>query len=169
MKKVLVLVIALVLLMASVSAVAEIKLGQVDFAAHGTRCFAVITAAMDGDKIVAAYIDEFQVMGKDDVTAVPNSETMFADLYAAGQVLGSKKVNNDYYSGLLKNNANATTEIAASYAAIEAFAAGKTIAELEAAIDGKTSEEMVDAVSGATLQDTLGYLQGILAAAKAAQ
>ena len=27
----------------------------------------------------------------------------------------------------------------------------------------------VDAVSGATLQDTLGYLQGILAAAKAAQ
>ena len=52
---------------------------------------------------------------------------------------------------------------------IEAFAAGKTIAELEAAIDGKTKEEMVDAVSGATLQDTLGYLQGILAAAKAAQ
>ena len=46
---------------------------------------------------------------------------------------------------------------------------GKTIAELEAAIDGKTAEETVDVVSGCTLVDTLGYLQGIIAAAKAAQ
>ena len=45
---------------------------------------------------------------------------------------------------------------------------GKTIAELEAAIEGKTKEEMVDAVSSSTLVDTLGYVQGLLAAAKAA-
>ena len=169
MKKAAILVLALVLLLASVSAVADIKLGQVDYAAHGNRCFAVITVAMDGDKIAAAMIDEFQLLSKDEATAVPNSESMFADLYAAGQVLGSKRVNNELYSGMMKNNAGATTELAVSYAAIEDFAAGKTVAELEAALEGKTKEEMVDAVSGATLQDTLGYLQGILAAAKAAQ
>ena len=55
-----------------------------------------------------------------------------------------------------------------SYKAIEAFVTGKTIAELEAAIEGKTKEEMVDAVSSSTLVDTLGYVQGLLAAAKAA-
>ena len=58
MKKVLSLVLALVLVLCSVSALAEdaVKLGQVDFAAHGTKCFAVITVAMQGDKIAAAYI-----------------------------------------------------------------------------------------------------------------
>ena len=169
MKKIVALVLSLVLLCAAVSAMADIKLGQVDFAAHGNKCFAVITAAVDGDKIVAAYIDEFQVMGKDDAQGVPNTETVFADLYAAGSVLGSKRVNNAYYSALLKDHAKATMEIAANYKVIEEFATGKTITELESAIEGKTKEEMVDTVSGATLQDTLGYLQGILAAAKAAQ
>jgi len=169
MKKVAVLVLSLVLLCAAVSVLAEVKLGQVDFAAHGNKCFAVITAAVEDDKIVAAYIDEFQVLSKDEAQGVPNTETVFADLYADGKVLASKRVNNALYSSMLKNKAKATMEIAANYDVIEAFATGKTIAELETAIDGKTKEEMVDAVSGATLQDTLGYLQGILAAAKAAQ
>ncbi|MBQ8091960.1 MAG: hypothetical protein IJ242_00040 [Clostridia bacterium] len=169
MKKIALLALALALICVSFAAMAEIKIGQVDCAAHGTKCFAVITVAMDGDVIADAYIDEFQVMGKDDAQGVPNTETVFADLYASGQVLGSKRVNNAYYSGLLKDHAGATMELADNYAAIEAFAKGKTIAELEAAVEGKTSEEMVDAVSGATLQDTLGYLNGIIAAAKAAQ
>jgi hypothetical protein len=46
---------------------------------------------------------------------------------------------------------------------------GKTIADLETLVTGKTAPEMVDAVSGSTLQDTLGYLQALIAAGKAAQ
>ena len=38
-----------------------IKLGQVQWAAHGTKCFAVMTVVLEGDKIVAALIDEYQV------------------------------------------------------------------------------------------------------------
>ena len=63
-------------------------------------------------------------------------------------------------------------QIAANFNAIEAFAAGKTIAELEAATAGYTEENkaaFVDAVSGATTADTLNYVFGILAAAKAAK
>ena len=43
------------------------------------------------------------------------------------------------------------------------------IAELEAEIEGKTAEQMIDTVSGCTLVDTLGYVSGLLEAAKAAQ
>ncbi len=58
MKKVLALLLALALML-PVFAVAEdaIVIGQVDYAAHGTKCFAVLTVAVQGDKIVAAYID----------------------------------------------------------------------------------------------------------------
>ena len=41
--------------------------------------------------------------------------------------------------------------------------------ELETLLNGNDSASMIDVVSGATLVDTYGYLQGILAAAKAAQ
>ena len=65
--------------------------------------------------------------------------------------------------------AGSTVTIANNYAAIEAFCVGKTVAELEAAIAGLDTTTAVDAVSGATLVDPLGYLQGLLAAAKAAK
>ena len=87
---------------------------------------------------------------------------------AEGKVLASKVVNNGLYSTNMTTKAGATTPLGVSYNAIEAFVTGKTIAELEAAIEGKTKEEMVDAVSSSTLVDTLGYVQGLLAAAKAA-
>ena len=77
-------------------------------------------------------------------------------------------MNNGLYSTNMTTKAGATTPLGVSYKAIEAFVTGKTIAELEAAIEGKTKEEMVDAVSSSTLVDTLGYVQGLLAAAKAA-
>ena len=171
MKKVLSLVLALGLVLCSVSALAEdaVKLGQVDFAAHGTKCFAVITVAMQGDKIAAAYIDEFQWFAKDDVVGVPNSDAGFGESFPEGKVLGSKRVNAEYYSNNMATKAGSTVALDANYAAIEAFAAGKTIAELEAAIEGKTAEEVVDVVSGCTLVDTLGYLQGVIAAATAAK
>ena len=59
MKKFLVSMLAALLVVCMiVPAVAEgVVLGQSIFAAHGTKCFAVITVAMDGDKIAAATIE----------------------------------------------------------------------------------------------------------------
>ena len=155
MKKILALVLALMMMLATVAfAEGEIKIGQVQFAAHGNKCFAVITAVVQDGVIVAAHIDEYQYLA------------------AEGNVLGSKRVNNETYSNNMATKAGATQQLVAGYTAIESFAVGKTVAELEAAIEGKTSADMlaeVDAVSTCTLVDTLGYLQGIVAAAKAAE
>ncbi len=166
MKKVLALLLALALML-PVFALADdtVKIGQVDYAAHGTKCFAVLTVAVQGDKIVAAYIDEFQFMDAATAEGVPNSDADFGTSYPEGKVLASKKVNAALYSTNMQK-AGSTQALDVNYAAIEAFVTGKTIAELEAAIEGKTSEEMVDVVSGCTLVDTLGYVTGLLEAAK---
>ena len=175
MKKVFSLILSLMLLLSvSVSfAEGEILLGQVDYAAHGDKSFAVITVALQDDVIVAAKIDEFQFMGdREDLKAVgvPNSDGAFGEAYPEGQVLGSKRANSDLYS-LNMTRAGSTVQIAANFDAIEAFAKGKTVAELEAFVGGYTEEtkaEVLDAVTGATTADTWGYLRGIVAAAKAA-
>ena len=164
MKKLLSVVIAAMLLLSMMipaMAEGEIKLGQAIFVAHGTKCFAVITVAMDGDKIVDAYIDEFQMMAADTSIGVPNSEAMIA---IEGKVLGSKRLNAEAYSANMQ--AGSTVAIDANYDIIEAYVTGKTVAELEAEVAGKTAEEVVDAVAGCTLVDTLGYINGIIAAAK---
>ena len=49
MKKFLALLLSIMLL--STAALAEVKIGQVEYAAHGTSCFAVLTVAMDGDML----------------------------------------------------------------------------------------------------------------------
>ena len=163
MKKILSVVIAAMLLVCMMApALAEVKLGQSIFAAHGTKCFAVITVAMDGDKIADAHIDEFQMMAADTSIAVPNSAVM---IEVEGKVLGSKRQNAAAYSENMKK-AGSTVHLADNFAAIEDYVTGKTVAELEAELTGKTAEEMVDAVAGCTLVDTLGYLNGILEAAK---
>ena len=163
MKKILSVVIAAMLLVCMMApALAEVKLGQSIFAAHGTKCFAVITVAMDGDKIADAHIDEFQMMAADTSIAVPNSAVM---IEIEGKVLGSKRQNAAAYSENMKK-AGSTVAIDANYDIIEAYVVGKTVADLEAELAGKTAEEMVDAVAGCTLVDTLGYLNGILEAAK---
>ena len=56
MKKVVALILAAMLLLTATAALAEGKvvLGQVDYAAHGTGCFAVITVALQDDVILAA-------------------------------------------------------------------------------------------------------------------
>ncbi|MBR6443481.1 MAG: hypothetical protein IKS46_07325 [Clostridia bacterium] len=176
MKKVFSLILSLLLLLSvSVSfAEGEILMGQVDYAAHGDKSFAVITVALQDDVIVAAKIDEFQFMGdREDLKAVgvPNSDGAFGQSYPEGQVLASKRVNSDLYS-LNMQRAGSTVQIAANFDAIEAFAKGKTVAELEAIINGYTEEtkaDFIDAVSGATTADSWGYARGILAAAKAAK
>ena len=176
MKKLIGMLVALVLMMTMTAALAEgdIVLGQVEFPAHGTSSFAVITVALQDDVIVAAKIDEFQFMkDREDLPAigVPNSLDKLGESFPEGQVLGSKRVNNDLYS-LNMQRGGSTTQIAANFNAIEAFVKGKTVAQLDAFVSTYTDEnkaEFVDAVSGATTADTLGYVRGILTAAKAAQ
>ena len=173
MKKIVAPVLALMMMLATVAfAEGEIKIGQVQFAAHGNKCFAVITAVVQDGVIVAAHIDEYQYMATGTVEAVPNSDTGLASYVTEGYVLASKRLNNETYSNNMATKAGATQQLVSGYTAIESFAVGKTVAELEAAIEGKTSADMlaeVDAVSSCTLVDTLGYLQGIVAAAKAAE
>ena len=176
MKKTFALILSLMLLLTAAASLAEgeVLMGQVDYAAHGDKSFAVITVALQDDVILAAKIDEFQFIGdREDLKAVgvPNSDGAFGQSYPEGQVLGSKRANSDLYS-LNMQRAGSTVQIAANFNAIEAFAKGKTVAELEAAVNGYTEEtkaEFIDAVTGATTADTWGYVKGIIAAAKAAK
>ena len=173
MKKLVSLMLAALLLLTAAFAFAEgeIRIGQVDYAAHGTSCFAVITAVVQDETIIAAKIDEFQFMGdREDIAAigVPNSDDKLGANFPEGKVLGSKRVNNELYS-LNMQRAGSTTQIAANFNAIEAYVTGKTIAELEAATADVDAAAFVDAVSSATTVDTLGYVKGVIAAAKAAQ
>ena len=98
MKKLVSALLAVLLVLSAACAFAEgeILIGQVDYAAHGTSCFAVVTIAVQGDVIVAALIDEFQYGAADAVTPVPNSEGMAANV-AEGKVLYSKRANAAYY------------------------------------------------------------------------
>ena len=167
MKKILLVALALLVLTMSVAAAEDIKIGQVQYAAHGTKCFAVMTVAMQGDVIADAYIDEYQFMAAGSI-GVPNSEADFGTAYPEGKVLASKRANAEAYSANMAK-AGSTIALDANYDAIEAFVTGKTIAELEAAVAGKDATAMVDAVSGCTLVDTLGYVNGLIEAAKAAK
>ena len=170
MKKLLSLLLVLCMLVPFAAMAEEapaIKLGQVQWAAHGTKCFAVMTVVLQGDVIVAAHIDEYQVGAG--MVGVPNSENGFGG-FTDGKVLYSKRVNAEAYSTNMQK-AGSTVALDVNYDLIQNFCIGKTVAELEAVIAGFGGEAQaaVDAVSGATLVDTLGYLQGLLAAAKAAQ
>ena len=169
MKKILLVALALLVLTASVAmAEGDVKIGQVQYAAHGTKCFAVLTVAMQGDVIADAYIDEYQFMAADSI-GVPNSDADFGQSFPEGKVLASKKVNAETYSANMAAKAGSTVSLTDNYAAIENFVTGKTIAEVEAAFEGKTAAEAVDVVSGCTLVDTLGYVKGLVEAAKSAK
>ena len=170
MKKILSLLLVVCMMLpvfAMAEAPAEIKLGQVQWAAHGTKCFAVMTVVLDGDKIVVAYIDEYQVGAG--MVGVPNSENGFGG-FTDGKVLYSKRVNAAAYSANM-TKAGSTVALDVNFDLIQDFCVGKTVAELEAVIAGFNGDATaaVDAVTGATLVDTLGYLTGLLEAAKAAQ
>ena len=167
MKKILLVALALLVLTVSVAAAEDVKIGQVQYAAHGTKCFTVLTVAMQGDVIADAYIDEYQFMAEGSI-GVPNSDSDFGTSYPEGKVLASKKVNADAYSENMKK-AGSTIHLADNFAAIENFVTGKTVAALESEIAGKDAAAMVDAVSGCTLVDTLGYVNGLIEAAKAAK
>ncbi|MFD1484880.1 peptidoglycan-binding protein [Lacticaseibacillus baoqingensis] len=146
--------------------------GQVLAAPHGKQSFAVVTVAMQGNKVANSFVDEFQYVPAKTFGAVPNSNKDFGKGIAAGTVLGSKRANSDPYSALMKKEAKATHTWTENATAINEFAKGKTIAELQTTVDdlkGNKDKKVADVVSGATFADTAGYLQAIIDAAKAAK
>ena len=142
----------------------SLSLKRIEAAAHGDKCFTVAAALTDGTNVVLSYLDEYQFLTTNEV-GVPNSES-FAEsgAVAEGKVLASKRVNDAYYSEMMKK-AGSTKNIAENFDEIQSFVNGKAIEELEA-FSGKTPEEVVDAVSSATLVDTQGYIAAIVEAAK---
>ena len=170
MKKLLSLLLIVCLLL-PVAALAEstpvTKVGQHLCLPNDARAFAVITVVLQDDVIIAAYIDEFQFQSAEGYIGVPGSDAALGQNFAEGQVLASKRVNNEAYSALMAAYAGSTVSIADNYDAIQAFVVGKTVADMEALLT--SGENVVDAVSGATLVATPGYLQGIIDAAKAAK
>lgn len=130
-------------------------------APHGDKSFGNAVVAVEGDKIIAASIDEYQYL--EGGAGVPGSEGGFGEGYKdSNVVLGSKLENNDMYSDLMKEHAESTVALKDNYAAIENFVAGKTVEEVKSVIESATPGEAIDEVTGATLVDTAGYLQLII-------
>lgn len=140
-------------------------------APHGERSFSAIFVGLEGDTITNVSIDEFQFMdASENYQGVPNSDNDFGEGYDENQVLISKVENNEAYSKLMAEKAEATSSLVEGNQAISEFAEGKTISELEEAIDDLHRVEdpsgISDVVSGATLVDTPGYLEEIVRVAK---
>ena len=134
-------------------------------APHGDKSFGNAVVAVEGDKIIAASIDEYQYL--DGGTGVPGSEGGFGEGYKdSNVVLGSKLENNEMYSNNMKEKAESTVALKDNFAAIENFVAGKTVEEVKSVIESATPGEAIDEVTGATLVDTAGYLQLIVDAAE---
>lgn len=130
-------------------------------APHGDKSFGNAVVAVEGDKIIAASIDEYQYL--DGGAGVPGSEGGFGEGYNdSNVVLGSKLENNEMYSDLMTEHAQSTVALKDNYAAIENFVAGKTVEEVKSVIESATPGEAIDEVTGATLVDTAGYLQLII-------
>lgn len=177
MKNIVILVLIVSAVLASCGGktdTSDIKTGYVIDAPHGHYAFGTAVVVMSGDTIISASLDEFQFQGQNDrLTGVPNSyvegeERYFGKSVVEGQILVSKKVDSEVYSENMAARAGSTVAIADNYAAIEAYAVGKTIAELEK-VAAMEAESATDAVSGATLADTKGYVGMIIKAAKAAK
>lgn len=142
----------------------SLKLKVMLGAAHGTKCFTTAAALTDGERIILSWIDDFQFLPKvPEVTGVPNSDSDFGNGYASGVVMASKRINAEYYSGMMRKGANATVKIDANFNAIQSQLNGMTITDAER-LAGQ--ENVIDAVSGATLQDTGNYIALIARTAK---
>ncbi len=166
------LLVAVLMLMGAFAGVSlaeeqELVLHRYYGAPHGDRGFARVVVATAGDLIVGVALDEFQYMAPGEgVVAVPNSDATFGKNAVEGMALVSKRASSVAYSKNMAERGGSTVAIADNYDAIEAFAAGKTIADLEKVVADATPGEKIDAVTGATLTDTAGYLTVIIEAAK---
>lgn len=163
-----VLVLALAFGMVGTGLASEgIKMGKAEGATNGTKSFSVAVVALQGDVIVGAYLDEYEMFSKSDTIGVPNSDSDFGKAFANPDMhLASKKTNDAWYSSLMNKYAGATVTITNNFKAMESFVIGKTVAELEAIVTSNDKAALVDIVTGATLADTKGYLSTLLAAAK---
>ena len=150
---------------------ANLKEVQVLGAPHGDKSFSVTTVALDGEKLAAVALDEFQYVSPADFGGVPNSDADFGADVKDGLVLSSKEANNEAYSSMMADKGGATNTYADNMKAVTQFALGKTAAELEKTIGelDKLGEDdsPADVVTGATFSDTAGYLQAIVDAMKA--
>ena len=138
-------------------------------APHGEGTFARIAVVTDGDKLVDVSIDELQYFDEDsDFVGLPNQDedTEFKAGNKEGKILGSKIMNDEKYSAMMKEKAGSTVSIWDNYKAIQDFAMGKTIDELKEVVEGAEDGKPIDAVTGATLVDTKGYLQAIIETAE---
>ena len=166
------LLAALMLMVASVgfaAAETEVVLRRGYGAPHGELAVGRAVVLTAGDTIVAAHLDEFQYMApSDELTPVPNSDKGFGAGAKEGVVMISKKVNDATYSKNMADKAKATMLLSEGYAAIEAYAQGKTGQEIKDYAATQEAGKPVDAITSSTLVDTVGYLN-LLADAALAQ
>lgn len=140
----------------------DLKVQQAYSAPHGDKSFAVTTTALVNDKIVAAYLDEFQFVA--DMEGVPNSDAGFGENYPEGLQLIAKSDNDEAYSAMMKEKGQATQTYAVSMEGVITYVLGKTTAELEK--DVAANENMSDVVTGATFADTAGYVNSFIDVSK---
>jgi len=135
-------------------------------APHGDQSFGVVSVLHEGDTVLAAYVDEFQFVDPADFDGVPNSDAGFGENYNEDVVLASKMQNDEAYSAMMTEFAEATNTYAENMQAIIDFAVGSSVEDIEATIaelDGLgEDDDITDVVSGATFADTDGYLQAIV-------
>ena len=161
MKKMLTAVLAaLMALCLILPAVAEgeVTIGQALYAAHGTKCFAVLTVAMQDGVIADAYIDEFQFMTAGEAVGVPNSDADFGQSYPEGKVLASKRENAEIYSANMAA-AGSTVALDVNYDAIQDYVTGKTIEEARNEVKGlnlsiRTIEQASEQPAGTVLSQS---------------
>lgn len=135
-------------------------------APHGDQSFGIVSVLHDGDTVLAASVDEFQFLDPADFDGVPNSDAGFGENYSEDVVLASKMQNDEAYSAMMTEFADATSTYSDNMQAIIDFAVGSSVEDIEATIaelDGLgEDDDITDVVSGATFVDTNGYLQAIV-------
>lgn len=138
----------------------NVVLKQAYYNAHGSP--AVATAVVEGDTVVAAYIDEIYFFKNDGANVVFDVDAEKSlPKFVEGDVISSKKVSGAYGAALPGG------PYVDQITAIEKFVKGKTVAELQGAYSKLAAEGAVvaDVVSGATMRDTKNYIKNVAIAA----
>lgn len=140
-------------------------LKQAYYNTHGAPGLAYVV--LQGDKIVASYLDEFYFFDSNTTDVVFQMDAAKSiPAFKANKGLSSKKTNGAKYGITLKGGIYVD-----QIAAIESFINGKTVAELKQAVEKLSAEGAVvaDVVAGATIRDTKDYIKAAIIAADPAQ
>lgn len=142
-----------------------VELKEVQSVGNSANDFMDIVVAMEADTIVASSIDELYYL--EDGEGVPNSDGAFGENYADQNApLSSKLENDEAYSSMMEEIADASLTYGENIRAIEEFTLNKTADEIESVAEEATPGQPVDSVSGATFVNTVTYLEGIVEATK---